>query len=303
MKKMTAAVLAALAVSAVLAGGAFASDTKKTSDSEVLATIGKDSITQKDLNEAFAALTPQQAMYFAQTPDGKSQMLDNLIDYKMFARYGEDQKLRNTPEFKDAVAKYEQGLLFALATRKIAESTDSSVSDLEVRKFYRSHKAMFQTPEAVRASHILIKADKHMSKADTKKAEELANSILKDIKAGKIAFDAAAKKYSVCPSKAHGGDLNFFTRGKMVHEFENAAFKMKKGEISDKPVKTDFGYHIIKVTDTRPASTRALDEVKNDIKTDLQQQKQFDAINKARSELREKYNVKVFMEQAKKTAK
>ena len=90
----------------------------------------------------------------------------------------------------------------------------------------------------VRASHILVKT------------EEEANVVLYDIEHGGKSFEDAAKEKSLCPSGKKGGDLGWFGRGMMVKEFENAAFSMEKGEIS-KPVKTQFGYHIIKIEDTQ----------------------------------------------------
>ena len=92
-------------------------------------------------------------------------------------------------------------------------------------------------PKEVRASHILVKT------------EAEANEILFDLKRG-ASFEDMAMKKSLCPSKSKGGDLCFFTRGRMVKEFEDAAFSLQKGELS-KPVKTQFGYHIIKVTDQK----------------------------------------------------
>lgn len=86
----------------------------------------------------------------------------------------------------------------------------------------------------VRACHILVST------------EDEANFILRELKAGKD-FGELAKKHSACPSKAQGGDLGFFGKGQMVKEFEDAAFTQKVGEVS-KPVKTQFGYHLIKVT-------------------------------------------------------
>lgn len=91
-------------------------------------------------------------------------------------------------------------------------------------------------PKKVRASHILVKS------------EEEALGLLFDIKHGK-SFEQVAEEKSLCPSKKKGGDLGWFGRGQMVKEFENAAFSLSKDELS-KPVKTQFGYHIIKVTDT-----------------------------------------------------
>ncbi|MBI4151276.1 peptidyl-prolyl cis-trans isomerase [Candidatus Woesearchaeota archaeon] len=92
-------------------------------------------------------------------------------------------------------------------------------------------------PKQVRASHILVKT------------EQEANSILFDLKRG-ASFEDEAKKHSLCPSKNKGGDLGWFGKGMMVKEFENAAFSLPVGELS-KPVKTQFGYHIIKVTETK----------------------------------------------------
>lgn len=90
----------------------------------------------------------------------------------------------------------------------------------------------------VSAKHILV-------------AEESeAKNILEEIKANKISFEDAAKKYSKCPSGREGGDLGFFGRGMMVKEFEDAAFSMEKGQVSD-PIKTQFGWHLIKVEDKR----------------------------------------------------
>lgn len=89
----------------------------------------------------------------------------------------------------------------------------------------------------IRASHILVKS------------EEKAKEILEELNNG-ADFAELARKQSICPSSKKGGDLGYFTRGKMVKPFENAAFSLKKGEIGG-PVKTEFGYHIIKVTDQR----------------------------------------------------
>lgn len=90
----------------------------------------------------------------------------------------------------------------------------------------------------VRASHILVKT------------QDEAIKIKKDIDAGTISFEEAAKKYSLCPSKAQGGDLNYFGRGMMVKPFEQAAFDGEIGKVSD-PVETQFGWHLIKVVDKR----------------------------------------------------
>jgi peptidyl-prolyl cis-trans isomerase D len=123
----------------------------------------------------------------------------------------------------------------------------------EVERFYNEHVGTYTTPEQVRASHILLKTD-GKNDADVKAKAE---SVLKEVKAGGD-FAALAKKYSEDDSNApQGGDLDYFPRGRMVPEFDAAAFNLKPGETSDL-VKTQFGYHIIKVTDRKPAIVRDL---------------------------------------------
>ena len=123
----------------------------------------------------------------------------------------------------------------------------------EVERFYNEHLGTYTTPEQIRASHILLKTE-GKNDADVKAKAE---SVLKEVKAGGD-FAALAKKYSEDDSNApQGGDLDYFARGKMVPEFDAPAFNLKPGEISDL-VKTQFGYHIIKVTDRKPAIVRDL---------------------------------------------
>ena len=140
-----------------------------------------------------------------------------------------------------------------------------TVTPQEIESYYNSNVQQFQTPEQVRASHILIKTD-GKNEADAKKQ---ADDILKQAKAPGADFAALAKKYSEDDgSKANGGDLDYFTRGRMVPEFEQAAFAMQPGQISDL-VKSQFGFHIIKVVDKKPAATRSLDEVRAQIQQTL----------------------------------
>jgi peptidyl-prolyl cis-trans isomerase D len=144
-----------------------------------------------------------------------------------------------------------------------------TVTPQEIESYYNSNVQQFQTPEQVRASHILIKTD-GKNEADAKKQ---ADDILKQAKAPGADFAALAKKYSEDDgSKANGGDLDYFTRGRMVPEFEQAAFAMQPGQISDL-VKSQFGFHIIKVVDKKPAATRSLDEVRPQIQQTLAAQR------------------------------
>ncbi|HEX7486979.1 MAG TPA: SurA N-terminal domain-containing protein [Vicinamibacterales bacterium] len=135
--------------------------------------------------------------------------------------------------------------------------TSSQPTTREVQRAYNDNAELYSTPEQVRASHILLKTAG--KKEDEVKAR--AEQVLKEAKAGGD-FAALAKKYSEDEASAkQGGDLDFFSRGKMVPEFDEVAFKLQPGEISDL-VKTQYGFHIIEVTDKKAASIRTIDEVR-----------------------------------------
>ncbi|HJV35145.1 peptidylprolyl isomerase [Geomonas sp.] len=147
-----------------------------------------------------------------------------------------------------------------------------TVTDAEAKKFYDDNlEKFFKKPETVRASHILIGVDEKASAEDKKKAKQKADAVLKRVKGGED-FAAIAKAESSCPSAAQGGDLGDFTRGQMVSAFETTAFTLKPGQISE-VVETQFGYHIIKVTEKHEASTDKYEDVKPKITEYLKKQK------------------------------
>jgi peptidyl-prolyl cis-trans isomerase D len=145
-----------------------------------------------------------------------------------------------------------------------------TVPETEIAAFYQQNLSQYQTPAQVRASHILFKLEGKDEKAVQAKADE----VLRLAKAPGADFAALAKKYSEDDSNSqNGGDLDYFGRGRMVAEFEQAAFAMKAGEISNAPVKTAFGFHIIKMVDNKPEQTRPLAEVHAEIEDQLKWQK------------------------------
>jgi peptidyl-prolyl cis-trans isomerase D len=146
-----------------------------------------------------------------------------------------------------------------------------NVSDADVAAYYEQNKARFSTPEERRARHILLDAEKEGASADELKAQ--AEKVLAEVKANPSKFADLAKQYSIdTGSAAQGGDLGFFSKGAMVPEFEQAVFSQKKGELSGL-VKSQFGYHIIEVTDTRGGEVKSLDEVKAQIADEIKSQK------------------------------
>ena len=142
-------------------------------------------------------------------------------------------------------------------------------TDAQVREFYDKNPDKFKQDESIRASHILFRVAENADAATKKKTLEQAQSVLKQARGG-ADFAELAKKYSADGSAQQGGDLNFFTHGAMVPAFDQAAFALKPGQISD-IVTTQFGYHIIKVTDRKPAATVPFEQVSERIKEYLVQ--------------------------------
>jgi peptidyl-prolyl cis-trans isomerase D len=139
-----------------------------------------------------------------------------------------------------------------------------SVPDSDIQRYYNDNIQQYQTPEQVKASHILLKTEGKDEATVRKNAEE----VLKEVKSGGD-FAALARKYSEDEgSKANGGDLDYFGRGRMVPEFENVAFTLPPGQVSDL-VKSQFGFHIIKVIDKRPGAATPLDQVRAQIQDQL----------------------------------
>lgn len=144
------------------------------------------------------------------------------------------------------------------------------VSDAAIEAHYNKNVQRFSTPPQVRARHILLKfgpktTDEEKA-AMKKKIAEIRAEVTKE---GGKTFEALALEYSGCPSKAQGGDLGFFGRGQMVPEFEKLAFELEPGVVSE-PFLTQFGYHILEVVEKRPARTKPLEEVKDQLKRELE---------------------------------
>ncbi|MDP8242773.1 MAG: peptidylprolyl isomerase [Candidatus Hinthialibacter antarcticus] len=158
-----------------------------------------------------------------------------------------------------------------LVYQKVLESEvkePAEPTDEACKEFYDSNSQYFQTPEQVQASHILLMADEKATDEDRAKAKEQLTDIRKKIESNEIAFADAAKEFSKCPSAPQGGDLGWFGRGQMVKPFEESAFGMKEGEVSQ-IVETQFGYHLIQLNGKREEGVTPIDEVKPQISAHL----------------------------------
>jgi len=146
------------------------------------------------------------------------------------------------------------------------------VTAKELQDFYDVRKEEMKEPEQVKARHILFKVDAEADEGAKKAKLKEAESLLKTARKGKVEFAELAKEYSEGPSASNGGDLGYFAKGRMVPSFETAAFALKPGGISD-VVETQFGYHIIKVEEKRPARDIPFDDVKDAIRENIKLQR------------------------------
>ncbi len=168
-----------------------------------------------------------------------------------------------------------------------------SVSDEESKTYYDTNPDHFKRPEEVRASHILIKVDPQADESQRTQTLQKIEEIQVKAKKGED-FAALAREFSEGPSAPRGGDLNYFRRGQMVKPFEDVAFALEPGEVSD-IVETRFGYHVIKVTDKKPETEIAYDDVKGKIEAFLKRKKIEEETKKYVAKLREKAEVKRFL--------
>lgn len=253
---------------------AYAADSVK-----VLARVGSEDITEAEVLE-FIQPFGQQALMLYGTEQGRKMILDDVISMRLFAVDAEKAGLDKTPEFQAQLANARRAMLAQHAMREIIK--DIAVSDEEAKKFYDDNAKMFTQPERVHARHILVSDD-----VTLKKVQE-------ELKAGK-SFDAVAKQYSIDPgSAANGGDLGEFPRGVMVPEFEKAAFELKNPGDMSEPVKSQFGWHIIKLEEHIPESPMPFEQVKARIIQELKEQKTQDVLQDKAKELETKYKVERF---------
>lgn len=244
-------------------------------ENKILATVAGEEITEEELN-AFLQNVPREQQAYISNPAMRGHYLDQLIALHLFSKEGEAEKMDETKEFKTYIANARRDILAQMAMAEALK--DVAVSEEEVRDFYEENKQQYVKGGKVHAKHILTEN------------EEKAKEILKEIQDGTKVFEIAAQEYSTCPSGQRGGDLGEFGKGQMVKEFEKAAFEGEIGKIIG-PVKTQFGYHLIRVESRTEETEASFEEAKESIYRNLLQMKQNNAYNAKIKEMKTKYKV------------
>ncbi|QUH24647.1 peptidylprolyl isomerase [Serpentinicella alkaliphila] len=247
------------------------------SNSQVVATVGGREITRLDVELLLRSMDPQKAAQF-KSPEGINRVIEELVNQELFYLYAKENNIEEEEQYKLELEKIISTFLKQYTISKVVGQ--ATVAGSEIEAFYNENKEKFVNPESVEASHILVED------------EDKALEILKEINDG-LSFEEAATQYSSCPSSAQGGNLGVFGRGRMVPEFEEAAFNMEKNAVSA-PVQTQFGFHLIKVVEKNEKTERPLEEVKNQIRQHLVAEKQQTIYYDTVESLKEKYSVKIF---------
>lgn len=248
-------------------------------ENKILASVNGIQISEQDLEIAMTRFPQENQQYF-RTEQGKKQLLDQMVSFELVYNYAKEANLEDSDEFKYQLELMKKDLLIQAGVKKILDTV--SVNDNDVKDFYDNNREMFKTEETVSAKHILVDS------------EEKAKEVIEKINSG-TSFEDAAKEFSNCPSSEQGGNLGEFGRGRMVPEFEKAAFELSVGEVSE-PVQTQFGYHIIKVENKLQADDRPYDEVKAMIAANLLHEKQNRAYTNFVNDLKEDYKVELYSE-------
>lgn len=244
-------------------------------ENRVLAIVDGREITQEDVIHLLQSLGDRASAF--NHPDGQKQLIEELIMQELLYSDALEKGLNKDETFLKALKEMEKSLLTQYATKQLIDRV--SVEDSELEDYYNAHTSSFMSKEQAKANHILVET--------LDKANAVRDEILKGLD-----FKEAAKKYSTCPSKDVGGDLGTFTRGQMVPEFEEVAFTMEPGTLSE-PVRTQFGYHLIELESLTPSEVLPFEVVKDKVRHDLLLAKRQAEYVAKRDELSQKYTVEM----------
>lgn len=244
-----------------------------------LATIDGKAITDSEIN----SLVGKNFDINKVQKNEKEGILRQVVASKMMLKDAIANGLEKESEFKKELEKVKDQLLINYYNKKILDTI--KVSDADLKSFYEKNKAQFTKPATVAASHILVSTEKE--------AQDIINELKKlkgDALGNKFKEIAMAKSIDKVSGK-EGGKLGYFSKGDMVAEFGNTVFAMKNGELSSKPVKSQFGYHVIYRTDSKPEEIMPLKDIKQGLEQNMKLAKFQELIHQKLQNLEKKYKV------------
>ena len=233
----------------------------KVDQTKVIAKVGKTIYSVDDINSKIDKLDPQRKAFF-EKKENKVRFLDQLIDQEIIFQLAKKDGLHREKDYKELVKKLKRDVLIEYFIEQNVVNA-AEVTRAEVETYYQENSQVFDAFEARNLSHILVE-----KRSDAKKVQSRIN------KGGK--FDALAREFSIDPSKNNGGQLGWVRKSDLVPEFANAAFKLTKKRPVSKIVKTQYGYHIIQLNETRMQPKQSLESVYQRISNELLSQKRAD---------------------------
>ena len=290
---------------------------------DVVAVVEGKEIKKEELEQALATVLAGQGIPADQLPatqkaEGYKMLLNELVLEKLVssraaavevkeeqvdARIEQIKSRFPSPEaFEEqlkkagqSIAKLREDVTASIRQQEWVESQVKDApkaTDKDAEEFFQKNPQQFEKPEQVRASHILLSLQKDAEESVVSEKRKAAEAIAARVKAGE-AFDKLAAELSEDPSaKQNSGDLNFFTKEQMVPEFSQVAFSMQKGDLSE-PVRSQFGFHIIQVTDRKDGEKMTLESVKPQLLIFLNRQQHDQQVQKLLQDVREKADVQV----------
>ena len=256
MKSLLLRLAAGALVLSLGAAAAMAQTTPATAPAgdPVVAVVNGKTLKRSDV---VASAQTLPAQYRSQVDQLFPQLVDRLIDITLMVDEGRKQNLQNDPDVKAIVAQYEDEAIRQVLLKRFLAG---KITDADLKKRYDAEVAKVPPTEELKASHILVKT------------EDEAKDIIKQLEGGADFAKLAKEKSTDTGSGANGGDLGYFGDGDMVPEFYAAANKLKKGEFTKDPVKSQYGWHVILLTDRRTKVAPKFEEVKDQIKDELTQE-------------------------------
>lgn len=236
----------------------------------VLAKAGDYVVKKSDLDRMISYYSPDRQKYLQENPQQKVVLLKRMLEVRIISDIAKREGFDKRPDVKEQL-EYTVNDQITRDYLSKGVAANIVVSDDDIEQYYIANKDKFSTSDSVRARHILIGVSSGASDEEKKKTKDKVRNILERIKRGEDFAKIAAEVSEDPGSKERGGDLGYFARGRMVRPFEDAAFALKPGQISD-VVETQFGYHIIKVEDYKEGTSKKLDEVKDSIREQLKAQ-------------------------------
>jgi peptidyl-prolyl cis-trans isomerase C len=268
----------------------------KQNSPDLLAKIGKKVITKKEFDARIAGM-PVEFQNRLKTEQQKIAYFDSLVQADLLALEAQSLKMDKEPAIKMRIDDLTTNLLAQeYMQRQLAKLP--KITDNDIEKYYKDHKAELVTPPMVKAQHILIRVESNAKQDAVSAAFNRINGIHKEAVGG-AEFDKLAEKYSEdAANKANGGDIGFFTKDRIIPEISNQAFNMKVGEISQ-PIKTNLGYHIIKVNEKKDAKQLSLTEASPRIRTFLENKRHQEVMKTEIDRLKTKYHFVAYPEKLK----